>query len=175
MIVFDGDSVLAPGIHGATPDQVWPGMVSQRLGIPHVNLAKSETTAEKSFIRVWKVLEHKPQWYVLQIGQWSSSQEPLGRFEKYLREIIEIMNLAHINVMLVSPPPTVLTYKFNTHPYTKILNRMADIYRVSMLNLPMQPRGTEGITWMFAKDDALCHFSEEGHRWVAELFMKAFK
>ncbi len=173
MIVFDGDSTIAAGVHGVPEDKTWPYMLSKSIPALYVNMAKSESTAARCYLRLWKAIQHNPKWYVLQVGQWSCTQEPIDAFEHYVRLIIEEMNQRECEVLLITPPFTLKRERFSADPYRRKLLELAKIYRVNYLDLYGYIRDSGhslDVAELFTPDGALCHFNESGHRFVYELF-----
>ena len=103
-IIFDGDSILAPGSMGVSVEEGWPALVS--VGKQYLNMARNESTAGLCLARLGRVLEEKPRVYVLQVGQWSLGHETLWEFERNVRGIIEGVRRSGMRMILVTPPAT---------------------------------------------------------------------
>lgn len=166
MIVFDGDSMMCQKGYGITPEHHWAHLVAD--GRTYENIGVHMSTAEDCAKRLDVALDHYPQWYVLQIGQWSQNHEPLSTFEHQVRRICEYMNLERVRTVLVSPAPQILD-GFDIEPFVVILKKLALIYRAGFVNLYDAMKDSQ-IDNLVCNDHSKCHFNEEGHRLAAYEF-----
>jgi len=164
MIVFDGDSTLVFEDFGVPVEESWPFLVAQDRNMQYANLAKQQSTAAKCRTRLWKALELNPSWYVLQVGQWSSSNEPIEDFERNVRAIIEDVRIFGAAISLVTPPKS-CNGLWNTEQYASTLERLGTVYSVHVF--PTH-KHTE-IDW-FISDSSICHLNASGSRKMFELF-----
>lgn len=170
MIVFDGDSVISRSGFGLPFDSGWAYKLAANRGKEHINLGTPESTAAKCYMRLWKALKSNPGWYVLQIGQWSLTHEPVDQFEKYLRKIIETVNQTDCKVCLVTQPRVFLEELFYAWPYVECVLRLSKVYKTHLMDLHSYMAEHHPAPWIVINDNAMCHFSIEGNQYVADLF-----
>lgn len=162
MIVFDGDSTLVFEDFGTPEASSWPHLLAANRGHEYMNIAKQQSTAAKCRTRLWKALSLDPDWYVLQVGQWSAANEPIDDFERHVRYIVEFSKIHAVQPCLVGPPASV---QWNTEEYSFLLRRLSTIYSVPFIELVSNSE----VTW-FIDDFQMCHLNEYGCRQIADIF-----
>lgn len=175
MIVVDGDSVAVGEHEGKALDYSWPQLMAAGAGKPVKCLARHQSTAYDCLLRMPRALGYKPDWYVLQIGQWSQNHELMEDFERYTRQIIERARLAKVRVILVTPPWQ-LHAELDVWEVLSILRRLQRIYQVDLVDVHacFVDVGKQSEDDLRALYDGMgtvnCHLSFKGAVQVAEMF-----
>lgn len=171
MIVFDGDSVVLQKGYGIDAEKSWPHLAAK--GIPYVNVGVHMSTAHDVHERLTGTLDFKPDWYVLQIGQWSQNHEELSTFEYFVRKICERVNLKGVGIILVTPCVQVIE-GLDPKPYVSVLEQLSKIYRTQFVNTyTMLEKGGPTIDSLVVDDHSKCHFNEAGAILMAEYFNRS--
>ena len=132
MIVIDGDSVALAVRASVYPHQTWWGQLTDKT----IVLATPQATMLDCLARIHIVLDAKPAFYVLMVGQWAHNHEPLDVFARSLNEAIEKVAKAGIRVILITPIYSPKIFDgFDITPFVDAIRAAADIFKDSGVHL----------------------------------------
>ena len=98
-IVIDGDSVALD-----RPDN-WPSILRTEHDLDVICLASHQAITTDILHRLNDAIKHNPEWYYLQLGQWSCNHQSYFTFRDDLSHIVAKLHGNHIKVCLMTPPP----------------------------------------------------------------------
>lgn len=164
-IVVDGDSVAM--VDTQHPEDCWPTMLGEILGAEVEVLAQPESTAEDCSKSIDKVIDKDPDFYVLQIGQWSQNHEEPGELFAAVSDAIHWAQFSGIKVILVEPPTKV------SEQYQSILDALGDCGRTFRI-CGYVPLSQVDLKDCFIPGQTVpCHFNKLGARMVANMVVAA--
>ena len=117
------------------------------------------------------VIQEKPDWVILMLGiNDAYSGFPPKYYLRYMSQIVDMLQAAQIQVLLMNPTPILTEFNGKVLEYSPLLHKMAQEKNFAFFNLyqsVLDKKSKSSLSWNQILPDEI-HFADDQYAWIAE-------